>query len=490
MRLSFSDSLLAGLPPGGGLYQPDPPPDLRREIAALPDAAPFLEVAGALTKALFAEELAATAEGQATAEGAPAPGAAPTASGARATGRAPAAGDAPAPGAAPTAGGARATAGAPAAGDALAATAFPFAPALSWLSDDIALLELFHGPTSAFKDFGAAFLATLLERQLDRTSGGAGAVVLVATSGDTGGAVARAFWRRAGFEVVLLYPSGRISRLQEQQLTALGDNIHALEVAGSFDDCQRLVKTALADPALVAAARLCPANSISLGRLVPQAFYYIFAGVHLRAQGRPLFVVPSGNFGNLTAGVYAAQWGLPVAGFLAATNRNDMVPRYLESGELLPHASFATLSNAMDVGDPSNFERILSRWNHDHTAVRAQLRGCAVSDEATLATMRQVYESDRRLVDPHTAVGITAARRLRAATAGAAATSRPWWCWPPPTPASFPRPCTAPPASRRPCRRHCRSCWSAPSRPRPWSPVSRRCAPSSSSRPSLRPRPK
>ena len=444
MRLSFSDSLLAGLPPGGGLYQPDPPPDLRREIAALPDAAPFLEVAGAITGALFAEELAVTAAGPATAEGARAPEAAPTPRHARNTGGAPTArharntgemaptarhardtGGAPAArhardtGGAPAAGDARATAGASAAGDALAAAAFPFAPALSWLSDDIALLELFHGPTCAFKDFGASYLATMLRRQLGTAGGAPRTVVLVATSGDTGGAVARAFWRRAGFEVVLLYPSGRISRLQEQQLTALGDNIHALEVAGSFDDCQRLVKTALADPELVAAARLCPANSISLGRLLPQAFYYIFAGVHLRAQGRPLFVVPSGNFGNLTAGVYAAQWGLPVAGFLAATNRNDVVPRYLESGELLPHASFATLSNAMDVGDPSNFERILSRWNHDHAAVRAQLRGCAVSDEATLATMRQVYESDRRLVDPHTAVGITAARRLRAATAGA-----------------------------------------------------------------------
>ena len=364
VRLSFSASLLAGLPPGGGLYQPCPPPDLTDVIAALPDEAPFVDLAAAMTEALLGDELA--------------------------------------------------DAGTPA--HEVAAAAYPFAPALSWLSDEIALLELYHGPTCAFKDFGAAFLAALLERQLAGgadAAGGGPVVVLVATSGDTGGAVARAFWRRAGIEVVLLYPSGRISRLQEQQLTALGDNIHAVEVAGSFDDCQRLVKEALVDPELVAAARLCPANSISLGRLLPQAYYYIYAGLRLRAAGKPLFCVPSGNFGNLTAGVYAAQWGLPVAGFWAATNSNDVVPGYLESGALLPRASVATLSNAMDVGNPSNFERILARWNHDHAAVRSHLIGCAIGEEETLATMRQVHEQDGRLIDPHTAVGIAAARRLR-----------------------------------------------------------------------------
>ena len=364
VRLSFSASLLAGLPPGGGLYQPCRPPDLTDVIAALPDEVPFVDLAAAMTEALLADELA--------------------------------------------------DAGTPA--HEVAAAAYPFAPALSWLSDEIALLELYHGPTCAFKDFGAAFLAALLERQLAGGADGAGGgpvVVLVATSGDTGGAVARAFWRRAGIEVVLLYPSGRISRLQEQQLTALGDNIHAVEVAGSFDDCQRLVKQALVDPELVAAARLCPANSISLGRLLPQAFYYLYAGLRLRTSGKPLFCVPSGNFGNLTAGVYAAQWGLPVTGFWAATNSNDVVPGYLESGALLPRASVATLSNAMDVGNPSNFERILARWNDDHAAISAHLIGCAIGEEETLATMRQVHEQDGRLIDPHTAVGIAAARRLR-----------------------------------------------------------------------------
>ena len=371
VRLSFSDSLLAGLPPGGGLYQPCPPPDLAPVIAGLPDDAPYVDLAAALSEALLGDELAAggTQEPREAARE-------------------------------------------------VAATAYPFAPALTWLGDEMVLLELFHGPTCAFKDFGAAFLATVLERQLaaqacaGADAGGGPVVVLVATSGDTGGAVARAFWRRAGIEVVLLYPSGRISRLQEQQLTALGDNIHAVEIAGSFDDCQRLVKQALVDRELVSAARLCPANSISLGRLLPQAYYYIFAGLRLRTAGPPLICVPSGNFGNLTAAVYAAQWGLPVAGLWAATNRNDVVPGYLESGALLPRASVATLSNAMDVGNPSNFERILARWNHDHAAVSAHLKGCAIGEEETLATMRQVHEQYGRLIDPHTAVGVAAARRL------------------------------------------------------------------------------
>ena len=482
VRLSFSASLLAGLPPGGGLYQPCPPPDLTDVIAGLPDDVPFVDLAAAMTAALLADELAAgAAPGHAGAAGAGVGGSTRGTAGgagsadagsAAGAGRSPRAGAdasmeaaanrraaasaasatgagaaADAQGAARAGSGADAAAagleGAPEAGDPKGATgaaaavsaasatgvhaaareiavaAFPFAPALSWLSDEIALLELHHGPTCAFKDFGAAFLAAILQRQL--AGGAAGAdgpgggpvVVLVATSGDTGGAVARAFWHRAGIEVVLLYPSGRISRLQEQQLTALGDNIHAVEVAGSFDDCQRLVKQALVDRELVAAARLCPANSISLGRLLPQAFYYIYAGLRLRAAGKPLFCVPSGNFGNLTAGVYAAQWGLPVAGFWAATNSNDVVPGYLESGALLPRASVATLSNAMDVGNPSNFERILTRWNHDHAAISAHLKGCAIGEEETLATMRQVHEQDGRLIDPHTAVGIAAARRLR-----------------------------------------------------------------------------
>ncbi|MDE0446732.1 MAG: threonine synthase [Spirochaetaceae bacterium] len=413
VRLSFNDSLLAGLPPGGGLYQPYPPPDLTEVIAGLPDDTPYVDLAAALTEALLGDDLASGAAGRAA--GADSDGRHAAACEADA-GKSAAAGVTGAEDAGGAAGpvGAGTGAGGQAAAREVAAASYPFAPALSWLGDEMALLELYHGPTCAFKDFGAAFLATVLERRLAAETGGAPVVVLVATSGDTGGAVARAFWRRAGIEVVLLYPSGRISRLQEQQLTALGDNIHAVEIGGSFDDCQRLVKQALVDRELVSSARLCPANSISLGRLLPQAYYYIFAGLRLRAAGPPLICVPSGNFGNLTAAVYAAQWGLPVAGFWAATNSNDVVPGYLESGALLPRASVATLSNAMDVGNPSNFERILARWNHDHAAVSNHLKGCAIGEEETVATMRQVHERYGRLIEPHTAVGIAAARRLRA----------------------------------------------------------------------------
>ena len=403
VRLSFSASLLAGLPPGGGLYQPCPPPDLADLIAGLADDTPFVDLAAILTEALLADDLPPGAAGSAAAAGS-----AGSADAGRAETTAGVGGDAGGLVSPHADGGDMAAT----ASRRVAAAAYPFAPALSWLGDEMALLELYHGPTCAFKDFGAAFLATVLERQLAAEAGGAPVVVLVATSGDTGGAVARAFWRRAGIEVVLLYPSGRISRLQEQQLTALGDNIHAVEVDGSFDDCQRLVKEALVDPELVAAARLCPANSISLGRLLPQAYYYIFAGLRLRPH-IPLICVPSGNFGNLTAAVYAAQWGLPVAGFWAATNSNDVVPHYLESGALLPRASVATLSNAMDVGNPSNFERILARWDHDHASVRAHLEGCPIGERETLATMRQVHKQYGRLIDPHTAVGVAAARRLR-----------------------------------------------------------------------------
>ena len=431
VRLLFRESLLAGLPPGGGLYQPCPPPDLTGVIAGLPDDTPFVDLAAALTEALLGDELADELADDSAGKGGWA-GRAATAGAGRGVGRpgagAPTGAAALAGAAAAGTTGARDAAGTEGAGGArdaaraIAAAAYPFAPALSWLGDELALLELYHGPTCAFKDFGAAFLATVLERQLAAEAGGGPVVVLVATSGDTGGAVARAFWRRAGFEVVLLYPSGRISRLQEQQLTALGDNVHAVEIAGSFDDCQRLVKQALADRELVSAARLCPANSISLGRLLPQAYYYVFAALRLRPRGAPLICVPSGNFGNLTAAVYAALWGLPVAGLWAATNRNDVVPAYLDTGALLPRASVATLSNAMDVGNPSNFERILARWNHDHAALSAHLKGCAVGEDETLATMREVHERYGRLIDPHTAVGVAAARRLheQGATFGAA----------------------------------------------------------------------
>ena len=257
--------------------------------------------------------------------------------------------------------------------------------------------------------------------------------ILVATSGDTGSAVANAFFRRRGIDVVLLYPSGRVSELQEKQLTTLGGNVHALEVMGSFDDCQRLVKEAFRDPSLRKRLQLTSANSINIGRLLPQSLYYAFAATRReqiagRNGGRdgggkgagkteraPVICVPSGNFGNLTAGVYAWHWGLPVQGFVAATNANDIVPQYLTTGRFIPRPSARTLSNAMDVGNPSNFERLEEVFRRNWRDMAARIHGIAISDEKTLQTMSDVYRAHGVLVDPHTAVGIAAARSATAA---------------------------------------------------------------------------
>jgi threonine synthase len=269
------------------------------------------------------------------------------------------------------------------------------------------VLELFHGPTLAFKDFGARFMARLmawLTRDDER-----GLTVLVATSGDTGGAVANAFHRVEGTRVVILYPKGKVSGLQEKQLTTLGDNIEALEIDGSFDDCQRMVKAALLDRSLVARLNLTSANSINIARLVPQCFYYLEAARQLPEGTEPVFVVPSGNFGNLTAGLLAARAGLPVRRFVAATNVNDVVPRFLADGRYQPRPTIPTISNAMDVGAPSNFARLSDLFGADPEAMRAEIAGFAFGDAATRATIRRVRESTGYVLDPHGAVGWLAA---------------------------------------------------------------------------------
>ncbi len=297
--------------------------------------------------------------------------------------------------------------------------AFGFAPVLRALESDLLLLELFHGPTCAFKDFGAQFLAGCMEEFLRGQK--RRIQILVATSGDTGSAVAHAFHGRQGIDVVILYPSGRVSELQEKQLTTLGGNVHALEVAGSFDDCQRLAKEAFRDPRLAAALSLTSANSINIGRLLPQGLYYVFAATRRAALGgrAPVICVPSGNFGNLTAGLYAWAWGLPVRAFIAATNVNDVVPSYLATGVYEPRPSLATLSNAMDVGRPSNFERLERLFDGDWKAMGRMIGGAAVTDERTLATMREVHGRTGVFVDPHTAVGCAAAAdALRDGTTG------------------------------------------------------------------------
>jgi len=264
-------------------------------------------------------------------------------------------------------------------------------------------LELFHGPTLAFKDFGARFFAAVLD--LLREPGRA-VTILTATSGDTGAAVARAFWRRPGVRVVVLYPRGRVSPLQELQLATLSENVTAARVAGSFDDCQALVKAAFADAALAARHGLTSANSINVARLLPQVLYYAEALAQLRRRGiasPPVVAVPSGNFGNLYAGRLARAMGLPVAAFVAATNANTTVPEYLDTGVYRPRPSIATLSNAMDVGAPSNWERIEHLFAGDLAALRRALRWGALSDAETRRAIAGLHAAGY-LADPHAAV--------------------------------------------------------------------------------------
>jgi len=273
------------------------------------------------------------------------------------------------------------------------------------LSPGLHVLELFHGPTLAFKDFGARFMARLLGYFVRGES--KELTVLVATSGDTGSAVAHGFLGVPGVRVVILYPSKRISEAQEKQFTTLGENIAALEVAGSFDDCQRLVKQAFSDEELNKRAFLTSANSINIGRLLPQMFYHLAAYRQLPVASVPLIVsVPSGNFGNLTAGIFAKRIGLPVARFIASTNANDVVPQYLLSGEFRARPGIATISNAMDVGNPNNFPRLLDLCRNRLEYVQKEIWGHGATDEETLVAMKMVHKRYNYIADPHTAVGI------------------------------------------------------------------------------------
>ncbi|MEN9611374.1 MAG: hypothetical protein RLZZ628_2188 [Bacteroidota bacterium] len=290
-----------------------------------------------------------------------------------------------------------------------AAIDFP-APTVQ-LDETTHILELFHGPSLAFKDFGARFMAKLMGHFNQKES--RELVILVATSGDTGGAVAAGFHETPGIEVVILYPSGKVSHLQEQQLTTLGKNITALEVNGTFDDCQALVKQAFLDRELTENIRLSSANSINIARLIPQMFYYFEAYKQVSDPANPdegiVYVVPSGNFGNLTAGVMAKKMGLPVHRFVAATNRNDIFPKYLDSGEYQPRPSVRTLSNAMDVGNPSNFAR-MEALHGIWQKMKVAIAGFSFDDAATEAAVREVYEQYKYMIDPHGAVGYLAWR--------------------------------------------------------------------------------
>jgi len=273
------------------------------------------------------------------------------------------------------------------------------------ISDTISALELFHGPTLAFKDVGARFMSRCLSYFSD--GGGQKTIVIVATSGDTGGAVANGFYGIDGIEVVILYPKGKVSGVQEAQLTTLDKNITAVEIRGSFDDCQRLAKRALADDELKKKGRLTSANSINIARWLPQQFYYYYA-LKQWVGKPPVVSVPSGNFGNLAAGLLVAASGLPIKRFIAACNANDPVPQFMKTGQYVPKPSVHTLSNAMDVGDPSNFVRILENFNGDVSKLIDAFNAVSISDTETIETIRDVYQKHGYVLDPHGAVGYCA----------------------------------------------------------------------------------
>ena len=275
------------------------------------------------------------------------------------------------------------------------------------VSDSISSLELFHGPTLAFKDIGARFMSRCLGYFVNGDS--RKVTVLVATSGDTGGAVANGFYDVDGVEVVILYPSGKVSPVQEKQLTTLGKNITALEVQGTFDDCQSMVKQAFTDKDINDKLFLTSANSINIARWLPQQFYYFFAYKQWADKDNlPVISVPSGNFGNICAGILAMQSGLPVKHFIAACNLNDILSDYLQTEVLTPKQAVATLSNAMDVGNPSNFIRVLEIFKHEFPELRSKLSSATVTDKDTLATIKEVFEKYNYLADPHGAVGYLA----------------------------------------------------------------------------------
>lgn len=357
-RVNFTQAVFEGLAPDGGLYHFEKMPDFSKIIDGFSSSQSFAEIASVMTENLFPDLFSSEKAAE------------------------------------------------------ISKKAFPFSPELTWMEDDVACLELYHGPSCAFKDFGASFLATVMEEFLAEKE--QRAVILTATSGDTGSAVAQAFYNKKNIDVVILYPSNRVSPLQEKQLTTLGCNIHALEIKGSFDDCQRMVKEAFIDRQLKKKYCLTSANSINLGRLIPQTFYYIWAWIQLKKKAEKIvFCVPSGNFGNLTAGLYADFWGMRTDFFIAATNINDVVPEYLISGKFTPRNSSKTCSNAMDVGNPSNFERMLSLFDSSHEKMKQKIHQEVVTDAETLKVIQDFYKLTGRFIDPHTAVGYKAIKNYK-----------------------------------------------------------------------------
>ena len=293
--------------------------------------------------------------------------------------------------------------------DRLVRDAYDFPIRLNSIADGLYNLELFHGPTYAFKDFGARFMG----RMLGYLGDGEPITILAATSGDTGSAVAHGFYGVDNVRVVILYPDGKVSPLQEAQMTTLGGNISPLKVDGNFDDCQRLVKTMFKDEELRKRVRITSANSINLLRWLPQSFYYFYAYCQWKkvtGRDNPVVTVPSGNYGNLAAGMFAKRMGLPIRSFVAASNANDVVPEYLVTGEYRPRPSVRTVANAMDVGDPSNFERMLWLCDDSYDDMCAEIKGYSCSDQQILDAIKEIHDTYGYVSDPHSAVGYLATK--------------------------------------------------------------------------------
>jgi threonine synthase len=290
-------------------------------------------------------------------------------------------------------------------------SAVNFPAPLFELSEELSVLELFHGPTLAFKDFGARFMAKTMgyfAHGLDKELN-----ILVATSGDTGSAVAYGFYGVEGINVYLLYPKGKVSLIQEMQLTTLDKNITALEINGTFDDCQRLVKDSFVDKELNTKLNLSSANSINIARLIPQSFYYANAYRQVKDKSRPLVIsVPSGNLGNITAGLFAKKMGIPIAKFIGATNSNDVFTEYMRTAKFNPRKSVLTLSNAMDVGNPSNLERIIELYDEDIEKIREDIFSVSYNDEETVEGIKELYDKYNYVIDPHGAVGYRAWKKF------------------------------------------------------------------------------
>jgi threonine synthase len=286
--------------------------------------------------------------------------------------------------------------------------AIDFQAPLVAIGHNMYCLELFHGPSMAFKDFGARFMAGVMSHFLKHQNKQIN--ILVATSGDTGGAVAQGFYKKDNIKVCILYPKGKVSDVQEKQLTTLGENVSAFEIDGTFDDCQALVKQGFLDVDLNTKFTLASANSINIARLIPQSFYYAWAYTQLLKTGKKVvFSVPSGNYGNITAGLFAYKMGMPISRFLAASNANDVVPNYLKSGNYSPISpSIATISNAMDVGNPSNFPRMLEIFKDAPTELNAVVNGFSYSDDETKVGVQELFDNYQYLACPHTAIGYLA----------------------------------------------------------------------------------